>query len=86
MPPKPCIHAARPSIPAAVEPTAAPDEMYDRFPRTDYFIRGESEFVLAELAGLYALSAVNMALAISLAVVWVLVFQSGSHTEGINNP
>jgi len=37
-------------------------------------------------AGLYALSAVNMALAMSPAVVWVLVFQSGSHTEGINNP
>jgi hypothetical protein len=37
-------------------------------------------------AGLYALSAVNMALAISLAVVWVLVFQSGSHAEWINNP
>lgn len=36
-------------VAAGLQPTADADSMFDYFPKTDYFIRGESEFVLSEL-------------------------------------
>ena len=36
-------------VTAGLQPTADPDSMFHHFPKADYFIRGESEFVLAEL-------------------------------------
>lgn len=36
-------------VTGGLQPTANPESMFDHFPRADYFIRGESEFVLAEL-------------------------------------
>ncbi len=37
-------------VAGGIQPTAIPNEMPKRFPSIDYFIQGESEFVLAELA------------------------------------
>ena len=37
-------------ITGGVQATAAPIEMYSKFPEMDYFISGESEFVLADVA------------------------------------
>lgn len=36
-------------VAAGLQPTADADSMFDHFPNADYFIRGESEFVLSEL-------------------------------------
>ncbi|HBQ37515.1 MAG TPA: hypothetical protein DD714_00635 [Candidatus Omnitrophica bacterium] len=45
-----CRHQGRAlKIAGGLQPTADPDAMPRRFPRVDYFIRGESEFVLADL-------------------------------------
>lgn len=38
------------TIAGGLQPTASPETMYEKFPSIDYFIRGESELVLVELA------------------------------------
>lgn len=38
------------NIAGGLQPTAAPEIMFKKFPAVNYFIRGESEFVLTELA------------------------------------
>lgn len=40
-------------IAGGLQPTAEPREVFDRFPKVDYFIGGESEFVLADFVSEY---------------------------------
>jgi len=38
------------TIAGGLQPTASPETMFEKFPSVDYFVRGESELVLIELA------------------------------------